>query len=310
MQLLPTVSRSSDSATSSGNSGRPSNRSAASEVSLTRQPSTVNVVTQQTKHRYKSFEHHLLPEHARPSRNHTRDMFGELYPRSNTGGGRGTDASLGTLQTSSSTSSWGESGPTSPLRTIIPSNPIMSSPVSTPVLTVGHLPPSPLAEKRSKEDYFDHPNTKGTVDSIQTKELHHDDGAEGSLMSPVLAPLSPEQSPPGLSRQHVRHHNHRHYLRGSHKHHSHDLQPDLIIEHVFNPKAAEELTPFTFVPGEDDGDEQYYDEEDLSGLQLDAEPEAPNVHRRRWSRIRRRVISSRHRGKTALDSNAPSSAVY
>lgn len=276
---------------------------------MTRQPSTVNVVTQATKHRYKSFEHHLLPEHTRPSRTHTRDMFGELIPRSSTGGGRatGTDASVGTRKTSS-TSSWGESGATSPLRTIIPSNPITSSPVSTPVLTTGHLPSSPLAEKRYGEDYFDHLGNKGTTDSIQTKELQQNDD-EGSLMSPVLAPLSPEQSPPGLSRQHVRHHNHRHYLRG-HKQHTHDLQPDLVIEHVFNPKAAEELGPFTFVPNEDDGDEQYSDEEDLSGLQLDTEPEAPNVHRRRWSRIRRRVISSRHRGKTALESSTTSSAVY
>jgi hypothetical protein len=131
---------------------------------------------------------------------------------------------------------------------------------------------------------------------------------EVSLTSPVLGPLSPDQSPPGLGLgRHVRHHSsHRQFLR-DHRGHSDDLQPDLVIEHVFNPRAAEEVGPFTYVPMEEDEDRMFEDE--LDGLQLEAEPEAP-VHHRRWSRIRRRVISSTHRNRTALENGAVSSAVY
>lgn len=133
---------------------------------------------------------------------------------------------------------------------------------------------------------------------------------EGSLMSPILQPLSPDQSPPslGLPRQ-VRHHsNHRQYLQGKRHHSADDLQPDLVIEHVFNPRAAEEVGPFTFVPN-DDEDDDLYDEDALNGLQLEAEPETP-IHHRRWSRIRRRVISTTHRGRTALEAGGACSAVY
>lgn len=233
-----------------------------------------------------------------------------------------TDVSLRTFGTGEgdSMASWPESTYTLP-STILSTKALQMSPVSSPALVPTTMPSSPLAEKSmGGKGYFDQSptSTRKPVDSptILSRSLSQDDQplspVEGSLMSPELQPLSPEQSPPSLGLpQHGRHHNsHRAYLYGANRHRSDDLQPDLVIEHVFNPRAAEEVGPFTFVPNEEDEDEMYEDVEGLDGLQLDAEPEVP-THHRRWSRIRRRVISSTHRGRSHLETTGGvSSAVY
>lgn len=304
VQLLPTASRSSDSATSSSMSGRPSNRSASSEISLIRPTANSNtVVSQQAKTRYKSYEHHLRPE-ARTARRED-SILGDLNPRRYPTGSTATGESLGTFGmpgTGSTTSSTWTDTSSVPQRAILATQPLHMSPASSPA---GDPPFRGFFDTPpSRNLALESPTTFMQGMSMTEEPLSPN---EVSLTSPVLAPLSPDQSPPPLGlTKHVRHHSsHRQFLHD--RGHSDDLQPDLVIEHVFNPRAAEEVGPFTFVPNEEDEDDMFEDE--VGGLQLEMEPQMP-VHHRRWSRIRRRVISSTHRKCTALENGAVSSAVY
>ncbi|KLT42978.1 hypothetical protein CC85DRAFT_317684 [Cutaneotrichosporon oleaginosum] len=297
LQLLPTVSRSSDSATSSSMSGRPSTRSATSEISLTRPVSNANAVaSQQAKNRYKSYEHHLKPE-ARAARRDDSilgDAHSRRLPPSSTFGMSETVSTMASTWTEMSSAS---------TRAILATQPLHMSPTSSPM---AERPPGGFFDAIPGRDVALESPAAFMQEMNMTEEPLSPN--EVSLTSPILPPLSPDQSPPsmGLSK-HARHHSsHRQFLRDQ-RGHSDDLQPDLVIEHVFNPRAAEEVGPFTFVPNEEDEDMLFEDE--LDGLQLEAEPEIP-VHHRRWSRIRRRVISSTHRGRTTLETGAVPSTVY
>ncbi|BEI79986.1 hypothetical protein CcaverHIS002_0105150 [Cutaneotrichosporon cavernicola] len=304
LQLIPTASRSSDSATSSSMSGRHSNHLGNSETCLARpSPNANSIASQHAKHTYKPYQHHLRPE-IRSARTREDSILDDWnphrFPASSTGQSLGTFGKPGTESTNSST--WTNASSAS-AQAILVSQPLQMSP-----------PPYPPID-RSTGGYFDTPTMRTlTLESPSTftrgMSMSEDllSPTEMSPTSPVLGPLSPDQSPPsmGLTKHARQHNSHRLYLRDR-QGHSSDLQPDLVIEHVFNPQAAEVVGPFTFVPNEQDEDMMFEDE--MGGLQLDTEPDVP-VHHRRWSRIRRRVISSTHRKQTALEGGGVSSAVY
>jgi hypothetical protein len=98
-----------------------------------------------------------------------------------------------------------------------------------------------------------------------------------------------------------------------HQHHSnflrdrdedaHEIQPDVVIESIFNPTAANEYTPFTFLASEDHGVENDGDADDTENDD-GFEPgitRAQLIHARHgvahpnaWDKLRRRVINSHH----------------
>ncbi|GMK54353.1 hypothetical protein CspeluHIS016_0109390 [Cutaneotrichosporon spelunceum] len=305
LQLIPTASRSSDSATSSCMSGRPSNHVGNSETSAARPaPSAKTIASQHAKRKYKSYEHHLRPE-VRSARTQEQSMSGDLNPRRFPATSAGpSQGAFGKPETESTMSSTRTDTSSVSTRAILASQPMQTSPTSSSLF------------QGSQGGYFDTPSTRTNLalesPSTCTRGVNASEDPfslnEVSLTSPILAPLSPDQSPTSMrfATRMRRHSNHTLYLRDR-RDYSDDLQPDLVIEHVFNPRAAEEVGPFTFVPNEEDEDMMF--EDGLDGFQLDTEPDRPVQHRR-WSRIRRRVINSTHRKPTSLEDEDVSSAVY
>ncbi|KAL1409853.1 hypothetical protein Q8F55_003852 [Vanrija albida] len=98
--------------------------------------------------------------------------------------------------------------------------------------------------------------------------------------------LSPDQAPRG--HRHA-HHDSRHSLEEKH-----NILPEVVIEHVFNPTASHEFTPFTYVKESDTSE----DEEELTD-ELDNEPNEVDLSDHPvggqakicWSKIRRRAVT-------------------
>jgi hypothetical protein len=108
------------------------------------------------------------------------------------------------------------------------------------------------------------------------------------------------------------HRRHTHYLRDRDRDEDvNDLQPDVVIESIFNPSISEELTPFTYVPNENDsmegeGEEEEDEDEDEEGggdfgcrltrsMRFGATLTTHAHNPTKWNRIRRRVMSHPHK---------------
>jgi len=94
------------------------------------------------------------------------------------------------------------------------------------------------------------------------------------------------------------HIHHSHFLRDRDDD-AHDLQPDVVIENIFNPTASEEYTPFTYLAKlqdaadaeEDDGPEDDVDDEDDDKYGTLVQSRHGVAA---WRKIGRRVLSHPH----------------
>lgn len=72
------------------------------------------------------------------------------------------------------------------------------------------------------------------------------------------------------------------------------MQPDLVIENIFNPIAAEEDSPFTYIADATDHPEVEEDYDDLPQPLPTSSHTAAAAHPSTWKRLRQRVLSNPH----------------